>query len=208
MHAEEFPADNYDEPRDGGAKGGEQPKWASPLLDGSMVDVKLLLSIAVKWADLGHACKPRAQHEQWTERVTAEFWALGDLERTLGVPISPLCDRDRDVDIPKSQLGFFKFIILPFYAVIADLVCPDMEPWRRVQANMLHWQQQAGEEPGRTSVAMTPPRKSTAGTPLSRMSTSPAKNHLFRLSTRTLAVGRSSSVSSELRVSQRATPAA
>ena len=117
-------------------------QWTSPLLDASVVDVRLLLSIAVKWADLGHSCKALAQHENWTERVTTEFWALGDRERALGVPVSPLCDREKDVDIPKSQVGFFKFIILPFYAVVADLVEPGMLPWQRVQANMKHWQAQ------------------------------------------------------------------
>ena len=39
------------------------------------------------------------------------FWSLGDRERALGVPLSPLCDREKDVNVAKSQIGFFKFIM-------------------------------------------------------------------------------------------------
>ena len=33
----------------------------------------------------------------------------------MGVPISPLCDREKDQNIAKSQIGFFKFVCIPFY---------------------------------------------------------------------------------------------
>ena len=45
-------------------------------------------------------------HEEWTARITNEFWTLGERERSLGVAISPLCDRQTDVDVAKSQVGF------------------------------------------------------------------------------------------------------
>lgn len=87
------------------ARGADAPAaWRSPFGDGETVDVKLLLGVAVKFADIGHSCKPAALHELWTERVTREFWALGDAERGLGVPLSPLCDREKDVNVPKSQV--------------------------------------------------------------------------------------------------------
>ena len=35
-------------------------------------------------------------HEEWTQRITHEFWALGDREKDIGVAVSPLCDRERD----------------------------------------------------------------------------------------------------------------
>jgi hypothetical protein len=125
----------------GGAVGapGAAPAWRSPLLD---ADMKLLLSVAVKWADIGHSCKPRAQHVEWTRRVTDEFWRLGDREKALGVGVSPLCDRDKDVNVPKGQIGFFKFICVPFYAIVADLVEPEMLPYRRLNDNLKAWQEQ------------------------------------------------------------------
>ena len=115
-------------------------EWKSPFLSDALVDVPLLLSVAVKFADLGHCFKPLGLHKQWTERVTNEFWALGDRERSLGITVSPLCDRTTDTDVPKSQIGFFKFVCVPFYSVVADLIDPTMLPWLRVQANLQTWQ--------------------------------------------------------------------
>ena len=102
---------------------GAQPVvWASPLADPTHVDANFLFAAAVKFADLGHATKRWELHERWTERITQEFWALGDKERALGVSISPLCDKERDCDVAKSQEGFFAFVCAPFYEVLADLV--------------------------------------------------------------------------------------
>ena len=42
---------------------------------------RLLLITAIKAADLGHTTKPWEVHQKWTQRVTAEFFALGDRER-------------------------------------------------------------------------------------------------------------------------------
>jgi ankyrin repeat protein len=117
--------------------------WRSPLLEPELVDSKLLLCTALKWADLGHSAKPAAQHKAWTERVTNEFWALGDRERAMGIPVSPLCDRDKDRNIPKSQIGFFRFICMPLFSVVADLVDPQMVPWQRMKANLAEWERQA-----------------------------------------------------------------
>eukprot|EP00966_Prymnesium_polylepis_P015925 367896-Prymnesium_polylepis.2 len=64
----------------------------------------LLLNTAIKWADLNHCSKPLALHELWTNRITNEFWVLGDKERKLGVPVSPLCSRETDNNIAKSQV--------------------------------------------------------------------------------------------------------
>ena len=40
-----------------------------------------LLIAAIKFSDLGHCLKPLPVHLAWTERVTQEFWALGDVEK-------------------------------------------------------------------------------------------------------------------------------
>ena len=117
-------------------------KWESPFLDERATDVSLLLATAIKFADLGHSWKPTIAHEAWTERVTAEFYALGDVERALGVPISPLCDRERDVNLPKSQLGFFQFICVPFFQVVSDLIDPTMVPFQQLKANQAKWKQE------------------------------------------------------------------
>ena len=91
---------------------------------GRLADTPLLLATAVKWADLGHTMKPWEQHERWTQRVTDEMFLLGDKERDLGLPISPLCDRLSPVDsaIAENQMKFFEFICFPFYKAAARVL--------------------------------------------------------------------------------------
>jgi len=93
----------------------------------------------MKWADLGHAAKPFPLHDKWTRRITEEFFTLGDKERALGIAISPLCDRTENQGIAKSQLGFFRFICVPLYEAIADLIEPKMVPWIQLNDNLRTW---------------------------------------------------------------------
>ena len=67
----------------------------------------------------------------------------------MGIPLSPLCDREKDGNVAKSQLGFFKYICIPFYSVVADLVAPDMLPWVRVKENLVSWERRAKAAKGR-----------------------------------------------------------
>ena len=120
--------------------------FTSPFQAQAMVGVPLLLAVAIKFADLSHCFKPFHIHEHWVKRITKEFWALGDLERKLDIALSPLCDRDKDSNVPESQMGFFKFICVPFYSIVADLIDPTMLPWLRVQANLQAWVQAAAVE--------------------------------------------------------------
>ena len=91
------------------------------------------------WFAFSHATKSLHHHQAWTERVTLEFWALGDAERAMGIPLSPLCDREKDNNFAKSQLGFLNYICIPFYSIVADLISPDMLPWERLKENLAHW---------------------------------------------------------------------
>ena len=50
-----------------------------------------------------------------------EFFAQGDAERELGLPISMNCDR-KTVDVNKCQVGFISFIVAPIYKGIAKFV--------------------------------------------------------------------------------------
>ena len=60
----------------------------------------------------------------------------------MGVAISPLCNRERDVDLAKSQIGFFQFICVPFFHAVADLTDPQMYPYRQLKANLETWKEQ------------------------------------------------------------------
>ena len=74
----------------------------------------VVLSMAVKCADLGHSGKRLELHEKWTALICEEFFRQGDLEKERKQDISMYCDRF-NTDIPKSQAGFIKNICLPLY---------------------------------------------------------------------------------------------
>lgn len=105
-----------------------------------------VLGAALHAADLGHACKPRDQMLAWSQRVVSEFWAQGDEERQLGIGISPLCDRESDRStIPKAQLGFFRFVVQPYFEALAELIphaCPACE---ELEKNRILWEEKDGE---------------------------------------------------------------
>ena len=85
------------------------------LHDLSLNEIRLdLFKLMIKAADIGHAAKNIELHERWCNLVIQEFYEQGDLEKSLGIPISMYCDRD-NTDISKSQAGFIKNIVHPLY---------------------------------------------------------------------------------------------
>lgn len=50
-----------------------------------------------------------------------EFFLQGDKERELGLPFSPLCDRNNTL-VAESQIGFIEFIVDPSMGVCADML--------------------------------------------------------------------------------------
>ena len=134
---------------------GSGKEWSSPLLDTTEVDVKFLLSVVIKWADLGHCAKPTLLHDAWSARVQDEFFTLGDHENRIGIQVSPLCDREEEgFTLPKSQIGFLRFVCIPLYAVLADLVDPKMAPWLQLNENLRVWRSKRSKE---EEVLKTPP---------------------------------------------------
>lgn len=71
--------------------------------------------MAIKAADIGHAAKALDLHEKWCQLVIQEFFSQGEIEKSLGIPVSMYCDKDT-TDISKSQSGFIKNIVLPLFS--------------------------------------------------------------------------------------------
>ncbi len=63
-----------------------------------------ILSLFLHMADISHPGKPWDLHKDWTSRLIEEFFRQGDREKELGLPCSPLCDRNATL-IPESQIG-------------------------------------------------------------------------------------------------------
>jgi len=106
----------------------------------NMTNASVMLQIAIKSSDLGHCAKILPIHLKWTALITEEMYMQGDRERIMGLKVSAFCDRDHG-DIPKSQVGFFTFIVNPFFSAIVDLD-PRFEPIKTaVLENYKYWKQ-------------------------------------------------------------------
>ncbi|VDL11665.1 unnamed protein product [Hymenolepis diminuta] len=81
-----------------------------------IIDKLKALSLLVHCADIAHPAKPWSLHKEWS----------GDREKELGMPISPLCDRNTVV-LPQSQIGFIDFIVEPIFVVLGDMLDKMME---------------------------------------------------------------------------------
>ena len=74
----------------------------------------------------------------------------GDQERKRGLPVSPLCDRER-VQIPKSQLTFLDYVVKPSFEALRGL-CPHVAAaaMKNMEEARQHWE--AACEPPSTPV--------------------------------------------------------
>lgn len=98
-----------------------------------------LRSMVLHACDISGQAKPVVIGEIWSNRVMSEFFVQGDQEKSLGLPVSPLCDRDT-TDIPHSQVGFIQFIVQPTFETFAGLV-PKVEAvcLERISENRTMW---------------------------------------------------------------------
>eukprot|EP00928_Gymnodinium_smaydae_P006601 TRINITY_DN12341_c0_g1_i1.p1 TRINITY_DN12341_c0_g1~~TRINITY_DN12341_c0_g1_i1.p1 ORF type:complete len:483 (+),score=71.70 TRINITY_DN12341_c0_g1_i1:53-1501(+) len=84
-------------------------------------DRRLLLQGFVHLADIGNAFRPWDVYKHLVDRLEGEFFAQGDVERDLGVPITPMMDRR--VDSLASGQGFFLGkIVLPLYQLYGHVL--------------------------------------------------------------------------------------
>eukprot|EP01138_Halocafeteria_seosinensis_P013208 gb/GECG01013490.1/.p1 GENE.gb/GECG01013490.1/~~gb/GECG01013490.1/.p1 ORF type:complete len:1331 (+),score=166.12 gb/GECG01013490.1/:1-3993(+) len=81
----------------------------------SRKDQLLVWKLLLKTADVGHAAKPTALHLKWSQRIVEEMFRQGDVESNMGMPVSPLMNRNRLDGLSKSQVGFIDFICMPLF---------------------------------------------------------------------------------------------
>jgi cAMP-specific phosphodiesterase 4 len=90
-------------------------------------------------ADLGNPLKPFAIYSKWVGKVTDEFFAQGDKEKELGMPVSPMCERST-TNIANMQLGFMDFIVAPWYLAMFKIFPSGLLPLaENIQHNYIHW---------------------------------------------------------------------
>ena len=117
--------------------------------------VSLVLQMALKLCDIGHAGKPLMEHIEWSRRVMHEFIGQGELERELGLPISPLCDINT-YNLPKSQIGFLQFVALPCFRPWCEFA-EQPELLAAVNSNHEYWVREAGDQKSSSVAPSTTP---------------------------------------------------
>eukprot|EP00929_Paragymnodinium_shiwhaense_P117905 TRINITY_DN8939_c0_g1_i1.p1 TRINITY_DN8939_c0_g1~~TRINITY_DN8939_c0_g1_i1.p1 ORF type:complete len:934 (-),score=209.72 TRINITY_DN8939_c0_g1_i1:157-2958(-) len=65
-------------------------------------------------ADVSNPCRAWEVTEAWAMLCLEEFFAQGDQEKMLAIPVQFLNDRDK-LNKPNSQIGFIEFMIAPFF---------------------------------------------------------------------------------------------
>merc|ERR1719375_1763281 len=74
----------------------------------------LIMDNILHAADVSNPCRTWEITHAWAMCVLEEFFAQGDQEKMLGVPVQFLNDRDK-LNRPNSQIGFLEFMIAPFF---------------------------------------------------------------------------------------------
>lgn len=112
------------------------------------LDTKLqLLNMVLHAADISNPCKPRPIMLGWTKRVCLEYWAQGDEEKALGLPVSPMCDRAAGMlTIPKGQLTFVNFVVSPYLKPFAELADEVNEAMEELAKNAEFWKARDAEQ--------------------------------------------------------------
>ena len=80
----------------------------------------LLLNILLHTADISNPAKPQEIYDKWIAVVLDEFFAQGDREASLGIPVSAGYDR-RTTLRAASQINFMEFVVMPLFATLVKI---------------------------------------------------------------------------------------
>ena len=81
----------------------------------------LLASFLLHCADISNPGKEWTVAQKWANLVMNEFYAQGDLEKSLGMEPSMNCDR-LTVKIAECQIGFGKYVVHDLFAELSKIV--------------------------------------------------------------------------------------
>ena len=97
-----------------------------------------LMKILLHGADISNPCRPWELCKKWSDLVVTEFFQQGDLEKQLGLTVSPNMDRSHSNQIEIS-LGFGDVIVKPYFEMLASFV-PEMHEFVALHDfNRLKW---------------------------------------------------------------------
>ncbi|KAJ3323585.1 cGMP-specific 3',5'-cyclic phosphodiesterase [Boothiomyces sp. JEL0866] len=84
---------------------------------------ELLQSLLMTCSDLAAMYKPWETTKHTADAVYEEFFLQGDEEKRLGMPYSSeLTNRDNASDIPRMQVGFYNFVVIPAFDLLLKFI--------------------------------------------------------------------------------------
>merc|ERR1712187_197793 len=103
-------------------------------------DVKvLIMNNFLHSVDVSNPCRTWETAMAWSMKVIEEFFAQGDEERKLGIPVQFLNDRTK-LNKPNSQIGFIEFMIAPFFFAQIKLWPTLAELGEELVQNLAKWE--------------------------------------------------------------------
>mmetsp|Transcript_14204 Transcript_14204/g.30651 ORF Transcript_14204/g.30651 Transcript_14204/m.30651 type:complete len:598 (+) Transcript_14204:100-1893(+) len=104
--------------------------------------VDLITKFLLHAADISNPAKTEDLVKYWADGALSEFFAQGDKEKEMGLPISPLCDRDT-VKRQDSQIGFIKFVIQPSFDLLGEII-PGVKKVvvPRIEKSLEYWERE------------------------------------------------------------------
>ena len=103
-----------------------------------------ILDFLIHSADLAHNTKLFNISIKWVELLSNEFWIQGDKEKSMNLPISFLCDREK-IDVPRSQIGFIKGFVIPIFEILVTIFPTLNYTIDNAKNNLERWEELADE---------------------------------------------------------------
>lgn len=82
---------------------------------------QMILNMMVHSADVSNPGKSKNVYVKWVDLIFNEFFNQGDIEKSKGLSVSLLCDRE-STNINKSQIGFINFIVKPTFECMINII--------------------------------------------------------------------------------------
>lgn len=117
----------------GASKDPEQGKQAT-------ADRRLLVKGVVHMADIGNGFRTWDVYKHLVAALEEEFFLQGDQEQELGIPISPMMDRNKD-SLAAGQDFFLTKMVLPLFDLYSNFMAEDFNNFCRstLHANNSRW---------------------------------------------------------------------
>jgi len=101
----------------------------------------LLLELILHQSDISNPLKPFDVGKAWAWLVLEEFFAQGDKEKELGIPVGMLNDRNK-INRYGSQHGFITFLVSPLILSAANVFQTLLPLCDNMAMNLWEWHRQ------------------------------------------------------------------